>query len=112
MIAKKHRINREFIPYILKKGESKKSGLFIIRFTKNQEKSSRFRVIVSKKIHPKAVKRNYLRRQIYEAIRESSKEITDNKKLDIIFIPKKTILKNNYQEIKKDIKEILQKVIK
>ena len=106
MIAKKHRINREFIPYILRKGKSLKSKLFIIRYCQNKEEFSRFRTIVSTKIDKKAVERNKLRRQIYEAIRIISKEIQPNPPLDIVFIPKKSIKKAKYSKIEEDLKLI------
>lgn len=104
MIAKKYRTPRQSIDYILKKGESYDSKLFIVRFVKNNESFCRYRVIVSKKLYTKAVSRNHLRRQIYEAIRLST--ATDQQKTshsDIILIPKKRILSNNYQEITKDL---------
>ncbi len=105
MIAKKYRIPRQDIPYILKKGEENTSKLFIIRLKEGNEQFSRYRVIVSQKIHPKAVKRNYLRRQVYEAIAQVSKTHKSTQKSDLVLIPKKKILNSNYQEILKDIQE-------
>lgn len=103
MISNKHKVPRIDIPYILKKGQLSNSDLFIIRYRKNNENFSRFRVIISKKLEAKAVKRNKLRRQIYESIRENlgTKSINN----DYILIPKKKIVKNIYQEIAKDIRD-------
>lgn len=107
MIAKNFRIPRERIAYILDKGEEKLSKLFILRFSKNSESFPRFRTVISKKIAAKAVKRNRLRRQIYEAIRIGLKELKSKKALDIILIPKKKITESKYKDILSDIKNIL-----
>ncbi|MEK7547544.1 MAG: ribonuclease P protein component [Patescibacteria group bacterium] len=109
MIAKNFRIPRERIAYILNKGEEGSSRLFIIRFLKNNESFPRFRAVISKKISAKAVKRNHLRRQIYEAIRLGLKESQSKKLLDIILIPKKKITEFQYEDISADIKNILNK---
>ncbi len=103
MILNKHKVPRVDIPYILKKGQLSNSDLFIIRCRENNENFSRFRVIISKKLEAKAVKRNKLRRQIYEAIRENLETKSINN--DYILIPKKKIVKNIYQEIAKDIRD-------
>lgn len=105
MIQKKYKVPRQLIPYLLEKGQSYTTKLFIIRYNRNEEKFSRYRVIISKKIHSKAVKRNHLRRQVYEAIRINI--LKENiKPRDLILIPKKNILKAKYAEIEADIKNI------
>ena len=103
MILKKYKVPRISIPFILKKGELSKSNLFLIRHIKNDENFPRFRVIISKKLEAKAVKRNKLRRQIYESIRENLNQSNIN--TDFILIPKKKITNSSYQVISKDIKE-------
>ena len=102
MISKKYKVQRSEIPYILKKGQLSNSDLFIIRYKKNEEDFPRFRVIISKKLEAKAVKRNKLRRQIYESIRLNLEEKAENN--DYILIPKKKIIKKIYQEISEDIR--------
>ena len=104
MISTKARVPRQSIPYILKKGNSYHSELFIIRHTKNDGHNSRYRVIISKKLLREAVDRNKLRRQVYEAIRKNDKESAKQGQ-DIILIPKKNILTRNYQQIEEDIKK-------
>ncbi len=105
MIGKNHRVPSSRIDYILKKGETRESKLFIKKFATNEDNINRFSIIVSRKIEPKAVKRNSLRRQIYEAIRLNIPEsrITT----DSVLIPKKKILEASYQEIEADIKSQL-----
>lgn len=101
MIATKNRVPKELIPRILKNGESFKSRLFIIRLEENGLTYDRFRVIISKKIESKAVKRNKLRRQVYEALRLNLKD--REKGFDHILIPKRHIIEKSYAEIEEDI---------
>ncbi|PIR55022.1 ribonuclease P protein component [Candidatus Peregrinibacteria bacterium CG10_big_fil_rev_8_21_14_0_10_36_19] len=101
MIAQKFRIPKEHIPYLMKKGEEKASDLFIIRYAKNDQIFCRYRTIVSKKIEKEAVDRNKLRRQIYEAARNSDYKSENG--YDILLIPKKQILKKSFQDIQKDL---------
>lgn len=81
--------------------------LFITRFNPNNAGANRYRTIVSKKLETSAVKRNYLRRQIYEAVRLAEKDKTATKTVketfDIILIPKKNILSAKFEELKADI---------
>lgn len=109
MIAKKYRIPRQEISYILNSGETLNTKLFIIRFRKSNEKFFRYRAIISKKLDKEAVKRNYLRRQIYETIRQNASEANNNN-FDLILIPKKIILSAKFQEITSDVKNIIKKV--
>ncbi len=102
MISTSHRVPRKSIPYVLRKGAESTSKLFIIRYKKNEQGFSRYRVIISKKIDAKAVKRNKLRRQVYESIRTNipkKEEIS----YDYILIPKKKIINATYQNIQSDI---------
>ncbi|MBI4231691.1 ribonuclease P protein component [Candidatus Peregrinibacteria bacterium] len=101
MLKQNLKVPRQYIAFILKKGHESISQLFIARYKKNEEHFSRYRVIISKKLHPKAVNRNRLRRQVYEAIRKNLSQNQSN--FDIILIPKKNILNKSYQEIEKDI---------
>jgi len=107
MIAKKHKVERNLINSILKKGKSKTSKLFIIRYSENRQEYSRYCTIISRKVSLSAVERNKKRRQIYEAIRIISEETPPQTNIDLILIPKKQILSATYQEIEKDIREII-----
>lgn len=110
MIAKKFRIPKEQISYILNSGESLTSQLFIVRFKRSDEKFFKYRVVVSKKLEPKAVKRNLTRRQIYESIRLNTSTLEESQGFDLIFIPKKRILSSKFQEILEDIKQIITNI--
>jgi len=106
MLSKKHRLKRGQIKVINKKGESKETSLFIIKVLENTEETPRFSALVSRKVFSKAVKRNHLRRQIYEAIRLNM-DIVKTLGKDIILIPKKHITTLRYQEIEKGVCEML-----
>ncbi|MBI5753637.1 ribonuclease P protein component [Candidatus Peregrinibacteria bacterium] len=103
MLAQKYRIPRQFIDYILKKGDSYTSKFFIIRHKKNNSDFCRYRTIISKKVHAKAVKRNHLRRQIYEILRLNMLNL-NVPGTDSILIAKKNIIKNSYKALEEDIK--------
>lgn len=108
MLEKKYRIERNQTQYILKKGKDSVSKLFIIRYIKNNKEFNRYCSVVSKKIYTKAVDRNKLRRQIYEAIRTASSEINPpTEHLDIVLIPKKRIISAKFEEIEQDIRELI-----
>lgn len=56
--------------YVYKNGQAVRSRLITIKYTSNpHRKTSRFAVVVSKKVHKGAVGRNRMRRRIYEIIR-------------------------------------------
>lgn len=56
--------------YVYKNGQAIRSHLITIKYTKNaHRKTSRFAVVVSKKVHKSAVGRNRIRRRIYEIVR-------------------------------------------
>jgi ribonuclease P protein component len=108
MLEKKYRIERNQTQYILKKGKDSVSKLFIIRYIKNNKEFNRYCSVVSKKIYVKAVDRNKLRRQIYEAIRAASSEIKPStESFDIVLIPKKRIISAQFEEIEVDIRELI-----
>jgi ribonuclease P protein component len=56
--------------YVYKNGQAVRSRLMIIRFIANPyRKDSRIAVVISKKVLKSSVRRNYIRRRVYEYIR-------------------------------------------
>jgi ribonuclease P protein component len=56
--------------YVYKNGQAIRSHLVTIKYVENSHREhSRFAVVVSKKVHKRAVGRNRIRRRIYEIIR-------------------------------------------
>lgn len=71
MIASKYRFHgHNSLRYVYSHGKTARSRNFALRWTPNAHRHySRFSVVVSKKILKSAVKRNRVRRRIYEYIR-------------------------------------------
>ncbi len=70
MLSKLNRIgNKGVIEKLFKNGDLYKTKHLIFKFEKQKDGPSKFAISVSKKIYKSAVKRNKLRRQIYDAIR-------------------------------------------
>ena len=111
LIQKKFRLKRPEIEYLLKKGNQLTTDLFIVRFStqadsdiKNESvKTAHFTVIASARLSKKAVERNRIKRQVYEAIRLNMLESP----MKAAIIPKKRALKAPYKEIESNIKQIL-----
>lgn len=109
MIAQKLRIRKWRVQKLLRQPDSKKIGLFVVKFLPNKVSYNRWSVIVSKKIEKRAVIRNLKRRQIYEAIRIVTKEQEPNEKqihFDVALIPYKQIVTCNYQKIHQNVSDI------
>jgi len=103
MIQKKFRLKRPEIEFLLRKGKELATDLFIVRFATSTEQIARFTVIASSRLSKKAVDRNRIKRQIYEAIRINMVDSATN----TVIIPKKRALKSTYKEIESNIKQII-----
>jgi len=109
MISRKFRLKRNRIALTLKKGDLLSSDLFLIRYlSQKEDEHPHFSVITSLKLSKSAIKRNRIRRKIYEAVRLNMPE---NLPLYIVIIPKKNILEVEYDSIEKDISKIFKKLI-
>lgn len=109
MLPKKYRLHREDnVPYIIKEGTAFQTPTILFKFIQNENENSRFSVIVSKKVAAPGIKRNTLRRRIYEAIRINLEpKILDKKEkkphFDIVILPSKKTLGTSYKEIEKNV---------
>lgn len=75
MIGKNNRISKKNIPNIVRRGKRFSSEGFDLKvWFDNSLESPRFTVIISKKIHKSAVKRNQIKRRFRAAIFEILKE--------------------------------------
>lgn len=116
MLPKKYRLHREDnVPYIIKEGTAFQTPTILFKLLPNTEKNSRFSVIVSKKVAPPGIKRNTLRRRIYEAIRINlGEEILDKKEkkphFDIVILPSKKTLGTSYKEIEETVIKFLKHI--
>jgi len=111
MIPVRLRLPRQRIDYLFKKGKKLSNDCFTIRFIpsfKTEKPVSRFCVIVSSALEPSAVKRNRLRRQIYEIIRLNRHIAPPG--LDIIIIGKKTLTRLAYNLISASLLTLLKRL--
>lgn len=73
--------------YVYTKGRAVRSSQFTMKYCTNpHRKSARFAVVVSKKKLKLAVKRNYVRRRIYEIIRYELPRLKESIDVAIIII--------------------------
>lgn len=104
MLPQTDRLRRNRVEYILKKGQRQANQYFSIKFLRGAESDSRFAVVVSMKVEPKAVDRNQLRRRIYEAIKKAPKP---KDPLDMVLITRPSTKKLSFQELQKAVNQTL-----
>lgn len=114
MLPKNRRLTRSQVAYVFKKGTSINGQHFAVRFMPRKSgNTDHFCVMVSMKVAAKAVPRNRLRRQIYEAIRkkvQGTKDKEQTRAKNIVVIAKKSALKLDFPQIEQNIKKILNKL--
>ena len=71
MISRSHRFHGHgSLRYVYQHGETVRGPLISLKYVKNdRRKSYRLAIVVSKKVHKLAVRRNRIRRRLYEAFR-------------------------------------------
>ncbi len=85
MLNKRYRFHsRGGVRYVYQKGKTIRTPKMSLVFADNTRGFTRIAVVVSKKIEKSAVKRNKIRRRIYEALRKNLEYIP--KKRDYIFV--------------------------
>lgn len=96
---------------IKENGKELKGTFLIIRRKSNGTTSNRYATNISKKLDKSAVKRNRLRRQIYEIIRlgEKSDKIPQTGD-DIIIFTRKAILNQTYTNLEKIVLDSLNQL--
>lgn len=85
MLKKEYRFHsRGGVRYVYQNGKTIRSPKMSLVFVENKKKYTRFAVIVSKKVEKSAVKRNRIRRRVYEALRKNLDLIP--KEMDYLFV--------------------------
>jgi ribonuclease P protein component len=84
MVSKKYRFHGHgSLNYVHRNGRSERSAHMMVKFTANKHREfPRFAVVVSTKVFKSAVKRNRVRRRIYEIIRLEIKP--DSPSVDVV----------------------------
>ena len=107
MLNKKYRFHsRGGVRYVYQKGKTIRSPKMSLVFLDNSRGFTRVAVVVSKKVEKSAVKRNKIRRRIYEALRVNFDLIP--KKRDYIFVVfTKEIINLDFRELEKVLGELV-----
>lgn len=105
MFAKKFRLPIQNWLKKRKKIITRKSDFFIIRASDNNLAFSRFGVVISKKVSKSAVRRNKIKRAIFDFVRLAKLHEAANKDVLIIVSPKTAELKK--EEIEKELTKLL-----
>jgi ribonuclease P protein component len=79
MISSQHRFHGyNSLNFVYRHGATTRDNNMSLRFVRNARRSThRIAVIVSRKVHKSAVRRNRIRRRLYEIIRAQEAAITD-----------------------------------
>ncbi len=102
---------KPIVQALLKEGKSTAYPFFILIKQENTLGTTRYAVVVSKKLEKSAVKRNKKRRQVYEIIRMMEKEslVPSQPAFDIVLIARKPAATASFDDLQKSLKEILTK---
>ena len=107
MLSKKYRFHsRGGVRYVYQYGKTVRKPKMSLVFAENTKGFTRVAVVVSKKVEKSAVKRNRIRRRIYEVIRLNFDKIP--KKMDYIFVVySKDFLDMTFHELEKFLGELV-----
>lgn len=108
MLAKLHRFHGSVsLRFVFKRGSVVRQPDVALKHIVNKKaKSYRVAVIVSKKVHKSAVKRNRIRRRIYSVVAEFDKKLDQPYDL-VFFVYTDKILSLPPQELKRQITKLL-----
>lgn len=85
MISRKHRFRgRRSLDYVYKRGKTIKAGPMSLKYAPSKNDDYRLAVVVSKKVSKSAVKRNRIRRRLYEQLRIIRADYGQPVKYDLI----------------------------
>lgn len=109
MIAHQYRFHgHSSLRLVFQKGKTKRSRHFLVRYIPSRHRSHpRVAVVVSKKIYKSAVKRNLIRRRIFEIVRHKLSDDLSNFDVVItVFSPE--VLMLSHQELSREVTQLLQ----
>jgi ribonuclease P protein component len=95
--------------YVYRNGNVLRGKSFTIKYVHNQKRvHSRFVVVVSKKIYKSAVKRNRIRRRLYEVVRMQYEKIKPSHDV-VITVLDPSIIKAEPSDINEQLLSLLEK---
>ncbi len=111
MLKKENRLSTDFEFNVARKHGTKVQGtlcnMFYLKPT-NYQGPAKIGIVISKKIHKNAVKRNRLKRMFGECIREKLDTLPQDHW--VVFHPKTESLESKYEEICVDVNKVLSKI--
>ncbi len=108
MLSRKNRLPlRTELHRIQKEGKIYHSPFFGLLIAENQLDVARFGLIVSKKIHKKAVKRNRVKRLLRESVRLLLPKLKPG--FDVVFLTKRKVLGEDFQAVSSAVKKAFEK---
>ncbi|MCA9385510.1 ribonuclease P protein component [Candidatus Dojkabacteria bacterium] len=116
MLPAKHRILKQYEFDQIYRHHNKLRGNYLqilVRFVDKEQKVDhkkypRFGFVVSKKVHKHAVKRNKIKRQLREIIKELLPTLPQS--FEALVIPYPKALETSFQELKDDVTKLLSTV--
>lgn len=95
--------------YLYRNGTSARNQYFQLKYVSNPHRvHSRFAVVVSKKVYKSAVKRNRIRRRVYEVIRKELPSVTPGTDI-VITVFERKVLNMTFDELHQNIRDVLVK---
>lgn len=92
--------------YVYKNGSSERSRFFTVKSIRNKRRrTSRFAVVISKKVHKSAVGRNRARRRVYEIIRHELPHISLSHDIAVI-ISSGEVISADHTELQKQLTQL------
>lgn len=110
MLSHLHRFHGHgSLRYVYRHGSIIRGKTFQIRYIENPHRvHSRFAVIVSKKVYKSAVKRNRIRRRVYEIIRGELPVMRPN--IDVVLtVLEKEVLTMPFDQLRDQLRDLLVK---
>lgn len=107
-LLKKQRITDKIdFEKIFSQGKTVQNSFFFMYVLKNRLNFSRFAVVVSSKVLPKAILRNKAKRRVTEIFRKLSSKI--NSGIDIIILVRHKVKEQKFSELENSLIDIFKK---
>ncbi len=109
MLSQKHRFHGHgSLRYVLKNGKTARNRFIAIRYVENKNREhTRVAIVVGKKVFKSSVKRNRIRRRVFEVIRTNWDKIPEGYDISIaVFSPE--LLTMPHKELEKSIISVLK----
>lgn len=114
MLSKTQRISTNRFGEIVNSGKSLNFGAFYVKYLLNSGQEGvfgyRFAVAVPKKAIKGAIKRHFVKRRVFNALKSNSHLFPTTDPKDIVIFANKDFEKLSLEEVDQNIKNLLQKV--